>query len=97
MAHPGFFQRQAHARRNTGLLVFLFLSAVILITLAVCLVGYLVTRSETSSLPFHHWLLSSHGLITAGVVVGLIGTGSLVRWADLADGGERVARMVGAV
>ncbi|MBE02743.1 M48 family metallopeptidase [uncultured Marinobacter sp.] len=96
MAHPGFFQRQAHARRNTGLLVFLFLSAVILITLAVCLVGYLVTRSETSSLPFHHWLLSSHGLITAGVVVGLIGTGSLVRWADLADGGERVARMVGA-
>ena len=96
MAHPGFFQRQAHARRNTGLLVFLFLTAVVLITLAVCVVGYLVTRSETSSLAFHHWLLSSHGLITASAVVALIGIGSLVRWVDLAGGGERVARMVGA-
>ncbi|WP_370257671.1 M48 family metallopeptidase, partial [Marinobacter nauticus] len=96
MASPGFFQRQASARRNTGLLVVLFLTAVTLITLAVCLVGYMVTRSQTSALPFHYWLLSSHGLTTAGAVVALIGIGSLVRWVDLAGGGTRVARMVGA-
>ena len=35
MAHPGFFQRQASARRNTGLLVALFLAAVVIITLLV--------------------------------------------------------------
>ncbi len=96
MAHPGFFQRQAHARRNTSLLVFLFLTAVALITLAVCLVGYLVTRSESSGLAFHNWLLSSHGLLTAATVVGLIVLGSLLRWVDLAGGGSRVAKMVGA-
>src|SRR5690606_20992852 len=96
MASPGFFRRQANARRNTGLLVVLFLTAVTLITLAVCLVGYMVTRSQTSALPFHYWLLSSHGLTTAGAVVALIGIGSLVRWVDLAGGGTRVARMVGA-
>lgn len=96
MAHPGFFQRQASARRNTSFLVLLFLTAVVLITLAVCLVGYLVTRSETSDQPFHYWLLSSHGLITASAVVILICMGSLIRWVDLAGGGSRVAKMVGA-
>lgn len=96
MANPGFFQRQASARRNTGLLVVLFLTAVTLITLAVCLVGYMVTHSQSSGLPFHYWLVSSHGLSTAGAVVALIGIGSLVRWVDLAGGGTRVARMVGA-
>ncbi|MEC7816464.1 MAG: M48 family metallopeptidase [Pseudomonadota bacterium] len=93
---PGFFERQAHARRNTGLLVVLFLTAVTLITLAVCVVGYTVTRSESSTLPFHYWLLSSHGLITAGGVVALITVGSLIRWAALAGGGIKVAEMVGA-
>ena len=96
MAHPGFFQRQASARRNTSVLVALFLVAVTLITLAVCVVGYFVTRSESSGLAFHHWLLSQHGLLTAAAVVLLIGGGSLVRWVDLAGGGERVAKMVGA-
>ncbi|HEA54220.1 M48 family metallopeptidase [Marinobacter antarcticus] len=96
MAHPGFFQRQASARRNTSLLVFLFLTAVVLITLAVCLVGYFTTRSETSGQPFQYWLVSSHGLITAATVVVLIGMGSLIRWVDLAGGGSRVAKMVGA-
>ncbi|MDX1754716.1 MAG: M48 family metallopeptidase [Marinobacter sp.] len=96
MPSPGFFQRQANARRNTALLVVLFLLAVLIISLAVCLVGYLVTRSDTTSLRFVDWLLSSHGLITAGAVITLILLGSLVRWIDLAGGGERVARMVGA-
>jgi len=96
MAHSPFFQRQAKARRNTLLLVALFSTAVLLITLSVCVVGYMVTRSSTSALPFHHWLLTSHGLITAGASVALMGVGSLIRWIDLADGGRRVAEMVGA-
>ena len=96
MAHPGFFQRQASARRNTGLLVVLFLAAVVIITLSVCLVGYMVTRSEFTGLAFADWLLSRHGLYTAAAVVALIGIGSLIRWADLSGGGERVAKMVGA-
>ncbi|MEH6356955.1 MAG: M48 family metallopeptidase [Marinobacter sp.] len=96
MAHSPFFQRQAKARRNTLLLVVLFSTAVLLITLSVCVVGYMVTRSSTSALPFHHWLLTSHGLITAGASVALMGAGSLMRWIDLADGGRRVAEMVGA-
>ncbi|HEY9118444.1 MAG TPA: M48 family metallopeptidase [Marinobacter sp.] len=96
MSHQGFFQRQANARRNTGFLVILFLAAVALITLSVCLVGYMVTRSETTGLAFADWLVSRHGLLTALAVVGLIGIGSLIRWADLAGGGERVAKMVGA-
>jgi Zn-dependent protease with chaperone function/uncharacterized tellurite resistance protein B-like protein len=96
MAHPGFFQRQASARRKTGLLVFLFLVAVTLITLAVCLVGYFTTRSESSSLGFDDWLLSSHGLYTALAVILVIGGGSLARWADLSGGGHKVARMVSA-
>ena len=96
MAHPGFFQRQASARRNTSLLVLLFLTAVVLITLAVSLVGYYVTRSESSSLAFQDWLLSRHGLLTCATTVALIVIGSVIRWADLAGGGERVAKMVGA-
>ena len=96
MAHSGFFQRQASARRNTTLLVFLFLLAVTLITLAVCLVGYFVTRSETSGLAFADWLQSTHGIYTALTVVVVIGMGSLVRWVDLAGGGHKVAKMVGA-
>lgn len=95
-AHHGFFQRQASARRNTSLLVFLFLTAVVLITLSVCVVGYFVTRSQSSSLAFNEWLLSNHGLITALAVVLLITIGSLIRWVDLAGGGARVAKMVGA-
>lgn len=96
MANTGFFERQAHARRNTLLLILLFTVAVVLIALSVCVVGYLVTRGEDSGLRFDQWLLGSHGLATAGAVVVLILAGSAIRWVDLAGGGERVARMVNA-
>ena len=96
MVTKGFFERQASAKRNTALLVLLFTLAVLLIALAVCLVGYLVTRSETTSLPFHQWLISNHGLMTSGAVILLIVGGSAFRWLDLAGGGDRVANMVGA-
>ncbi|WP_166263170.1 M48 family metallopeptidase [Marinobacter caseinilyticus] len=96
MSATGFFNRQARAKRNTGWLVVLFMTAVVLITLAVCVVGYTVTRSDTTSMSFFDWLSSYHGLMTALAVTGLIGVGSLIRWIDLAGGGERVAKMVNA-
>lgn len=96
MASPGFFQRQAHARRNTLLLVSLFLVAVVLITLAVCLVGYLVTSGEGARPSLLSWFGSVHGVVTAGTVSGLILLVSLFRWLDLSRGGARVATMVGA-
>lgn len=96
MAGNGFFDRQTMARRNTVWLVLLFLIAVTLISLAVCLVGYFVTRSEFTYLPFQQWLLTTPGWGTALAVVGLIGAGSLVRWIDLSGGGENVAQMVNA-
>lgn len=96
MARQSFFERQSLARRNTTVLVLLFLSAVLLITLAVDLVGYLLTRQVTPSPHFGTWLLSQQGLLTSGVAIGVIAIGSLVRWIDLASGGDRVARMVGA-
>ncbi len=96
MAKKGFFQRQAEARRNTSLLVAMFLGAVALITLSVCFVGYYATRSDTTHLAFTDWLLSNHGLYTAVAVIALILSGSVFRWIDLAGGGHRVAKMVGA-
>ncbi|PVY79217.1 Zn-dependent protease with chaperone function [Tamilnaduibacter salinus] len=96
MARQSFFERQTLARRNTAVLVLLFLSAVLLITLAVDLVGYLLTRQLTPIPHFGAWLLSEQGLLTSGAVVGVIATGSMVRWVDLSGGGDRVARMVGA-
>jgi hypothetical protein len=55
----------------------------------------MVTRSSVSALVFHHWLLTSHGLIVACASVALMGVDSLIRCIDLADGGQRVAEMVG--
>ncbi|WP_203140603.1 M48 family metallopeptidase [Marinobacter mangrovi] len=96
MAKLGFFERQERARRNTTLLVFLFTAAVLLITLVVDLVGYLVTRNVEPTAHFGVWLTSEQGIFTSIAVVAVIGLGSLIRWIDLAGGGERVARMVGA-
>ncbi|MBS3805848.1 MAG: M48 family metallopeptidase [Oleiphilaceae bacterium] len=96
MAAQGFFDRQASARRNTGWLVCLFAIAVVLIALAVCGAGFLLTNGAGDSQSFPAWLLSRHGLITAGTVIALIGGASALRWLDLSGGGSRVARMVGA-
>jgi Zn-dependent protease with chaperone function/uncharacterized tellurite resistance protein B-like protein len=96
MSTQGFFDRQASARRNTGWLVLLFSIAVVLITLAVCLVGFFLTAGDATLGGFSGWLLGRHGLITAAVVVTLIGGGSALRWIDLSGGGSRVASMVKA-
>ncbi|WP_165856705.1 M48 family metallopeptidase [Marinobacter sp. JSM 1782161] len=96
MQKLGFFERQERARRNTSLLVLLFTVAVVLITLVVDLIGYLATRDIEPVPHFGAWLISKQGIYTSIAVVAVVGFGSLFRWIDLAGGGDRVARMVGA-
>ena len=96
MSGANFFERQALARRNTLLLIGLFTLAVLIITLAINLIGFVFTRNAHPGTHFGQWLLTQQGIITSVTVVSVILLGSLVRWVDLAAGGERVARMVGA-
>lgn len=93
----GFFDNQERARRKTGLLVLLFLAAVLLITLAVNGAFWLIlTVQGNTTLGFPVWLGSPQSLICAAVVVTLIAVGSLTRHAALRRGGEAVAKMAGA-
>lgn len=92
-----FFQNQHRARRKTGLLVLLFLLAVLGITLAVNGVFYLILRVQgDTGLAFPHWLLSAQSAVCAMVVVAVIALGSLARHSALSGGGEAVAKMAGA-
>ena len=92
-----FFSNQDRARRHTLLLTLLFLLAVISITFAADLVGYLVYRlQEPGHLSFLQWVQTSAGIKASLVCIGIIALGSLVRFAELRGGGEAVARMVGA-
>jgi len=96
MSASSFFQRQARARRLTAWLVVLFLIAVLLITFAVCVVAYLATSFNHQDADFIHWLTGRLGIVTALCAAGVISLGSLIRWIDLAGGGNRVAAMVNA-
>lgn len=91
-----FFENQDRARRNTLLLIALFSLALTLIVLAVSLLVWLITSFTSDPRPFQQWLLAREGLINVAVVVAVILSVSLYRYTDLADGGEKVAEMVGA-
>src|SRR3990172_115269 len=97
-----FFAQQHQARRNTTLMVFLFVLAVAAIVLAVDLVAaatWLALAKDTM-LSTRKSLL---GQVPAPVYWGgtlaalcVIGGGTLYRIVDLSKGGVAVARMVGA-
>jgi len=91
-----FFSNQDRARRNTWVLVALFLAAVTLIMLTLSLIVYGVISFHTRTPDFPQWLVSPQGLTTGGVVLAVLLAPSLIRYLDLRGGGERVARMVGA-
>lgn len=92
-----FFERQDRARRQSLVLILLFLLAVALIVLAVSAVLYsLYVYWVPYPVPFLDWLLSEPGWIVTGTVAAIVAMGSLYRYADLRRGGERVARMAGA-
>lgn len=100
-----FFEHQDRARRNTGLLVGLFLLALIglvagtyAVVMAIFLGGVeqLAERGEAVAQlgPATFWrpdILAAVSLAVGGVV----GAGSLYKTAQLAGGGESVARMLG--
>lgn len=91
-----FFGNQDRARRRTGLLVLLFLLAVITIVFAVISLVYLAIVSQTDRQPYLHWLQSPQGLLTGAGILVVIASGSLFRYLALRGGGEEVAKMVKA-
>ncbi|MGM0449747.1 MAG: M48 family metalloprotease [Pseudomonadota bacterium] len=92
-----FFERQDRARRQSLVLILLFLLAVSLIILAVSAVlyGFYVFWVHYP-VPFLDWLFSEPGWMVTGTVAAIVTMGSLYRYVDLRGGGERVARMAGA-
>lgn len=99
-----FFQQQAHARKQTGLLVLLFLGAVLGIVAAVNLAVGLFLVAQTGLAESQGdaigWQLASLDpamfVAISAVTLGLIAGGTLWKLGQLARGGKAVAAMVGA-
>ena len=91
-----FFENQDRARRNTLVLIVLFLAAVTVIVLAVTGVIYLLTGFHQPLPGFGHWLTTPAGMISAAIVLVIITGGSFRRYRELSDGGASVAEMAGA-
>ncbi|RLU03853.1 MAG: protease [Ketobacter sp.] len=92
-----FYQNQDNARRKTGLLVFYFVTAVVLIIAAVNFSLFLVFAfSDTASMSLTEWMQSPLCWGLAGITLGAILFGSLMRLAQLSKGGVSVALMAGA-
>ncbi|MGH8675407.1 MAG: M48 family metallopeptidase [Burkholderiales bacterium] len=108
MAAATFFEHQQVARRNTRVMVLLFALAVIAVVVAVDLVlagvwvwgisesGYVEPGRRAGLLTMIRSVPPALYLGGAAVTVALILIVSTVNVAQLADGGEAVAKMVGA-
>ncbi|HAG96095.1 MAG: protease [Pseudomonadales bacterium] len=91
-----FYQNQDNARRKTGLLLFYFISAILLIIAAVNLSLYLVLiLASEMNMPFWQWLQHPFCWGIAGATLAAIAVGSLMRLAQLSKGGVSVALMAG--
>ena len=96
-----FFQNQEVARKKTGLLVFFFVLAVLLIILsvyvtiaAVLTVAEPESHGETVNGPGRLWDPELFGMVALGTS-GLIAGGSLFKVAALSGGGHTVAELLG--
>ena len=89
-----FFAQQDRARSKTGMLVVLFILAVILVIFAVytAVMGVILYNSTDPSLDFFDPQLF---LVIAGVTFGVICVGSLMKIAALSKGGSYVAESLG--
>ncbi|MFM8932752.1 MAG: M48 family metalloprotease, partial [Gemmataceae bacterium] len=88
-----FFEQQENARRKTvWLVVYFLLSIAFIIGALFLLVEFLLANSGNPLAAAEH--LGLLGGVSAGVV-GVVGTGSLLKTAQLASGGSAVARMMG--
>ncbi len=92
-----FFSQQDKARRYTGLLVFYFVVAVVLIVAAVNLVIYF-SFIFLEAYPYTPQTWFSQHLVyyVSAATLLLIFGGSFYRWFSLRSGGHAVAAMVGA-
>ena len=96
-----YFQNQDVARKRTGLLVFFFGLAVLLIILSVYLaiaavlsMGEPAGPGETIGSPASLWNPELFGMVALGTSA-LIAGGSLYKMAALAGGGHTVAELLG--
>ena len=96
-----FFAHQDRARKQTTLMVGLFLAAVVCIVLSINVVGGIIyimaaevpvssIGQALGAVPISAWW------VTTAVVIGIIATGTLSRMHALSGGGAAVAEMVGA-
>lgn len=95
-----FFEHQAHAKRQTGILLFYFFLAVLFIVLGVNLVIHAVVlyslSPHTLGPPqFWQWLPLHIYFYSTTVTLLIIGTGTLVRLVQLSRGGRAVAELMG--
>jgi Zn-dependent protease with chaperone function len=98
-----FFQQQDVAKRKTGLLVFLFCAAVVVIVLAIYAVAATVNVNlgltqhgirDGASQSVTFWDPQLFGIVTLATVT-VIALGSLYKMSELSAGGEAVALMLG--
>lgn len=93
-----FFDSQEKARRKSGLLVFLFFLATGGIVLTVYLLVFLLLLADsgTMSQAWHEILAMADLLaVLGGVILAIIGLGTLFKMAQLRRGGKAVAELLG--
>ncbi len=91
-----FFENQDRARKKTGLLVFYFCTAVLLIIAAVNIAIYFILfLANQQKFSFGYWLTTGTCWWIALATLIIIAGGSLVRMAQLGKGGVSVALMAG--
>lgn len=92
-----FFEHQDRARRNTSLLVFYFVIAVLGIICLVNLAAYIALAQAGFGQPtFPQWITSQPFFWSVGLTLFVIVSGSLLKLWQLRDGGEALADMLGA-
>ena len=95
-----FFERQDKARRNTKLLVFYFVVAVVLIIASVYFATLLIFQGATTyrhqgEVPIFALWNPKLFLLAAGGTLAIITCGSLFKTAQLSSGGSAVAESLG--
>lgn len=92
-----FFKHQDQARKKTGLLILLFVLAVMLIALAVNVVVFLVfSTGDDLASRINNWMMHAYWEHPTAAVVLLVFFGSLSRYFALSGGGKAVAEMISA-
>ena len=92
-----FFEQQHKARKKTGILIFYFVIAVLLIVLAVNAVFFLlIAQISSPQFSLQEWFMEPYWIWVTGGTVFVIFLGSFITSFKLRNGGKAVAEMVGA-